>query len=79
MATRGTKAILLILKLKDEAVGVVVANNGQGLITIDDFAQLYEKSVEGLCRVIRITGGKTRVGPSLELKCQLWLRKSYKT
>ena len=34
--------------MKDEAVGVVVDNNGQGLITIDDFAQLNEKYVEGL-------------------------------
>ena len=36
------------IKLKDESVGVVVANDGQGLITIDDFAHLNEKSVEGL-------------------------------
>ena len=43
----------------DEAVGVVGANDGQGLITIDDFAQLNEKSVEGLCRVIRRPGGTT--------------------
>ena len=48
MATRGAKATLSRMNLTDEAVGVVVANDGQGLITIDDFAQLNEKSVEGL-------------------------------
>ena len=41
------------MNMADEAVGVVVANNGQGLIKIDDFAQLNEKSVEGLFRVLR--------------------------
>ena len=44
--------MLSITKLIDEADGVVAANNGQGLITIDDFAQLNEKSVEGLCWVL---------------------------
>ena len=41
------------MKLIDEAVAVVVANDEQGLIKIDDFSQLNEKSVEGLCRVLR--------------------------
>ena len=49
------------MKLTDEAIGVVVANNGQELITIDYFAQLNNKSVEGLCCVLRrprwTTGG----------------------
>ena len=40
--------------LTDEAVGVVIASDGQGIITIADFSQLHEKSVEGLCRVLRI-------------------------
>ena len=47
------------MNLIDKAVGVVVSNNGQGLITIDDFAQLNEKSVEGLCWVLRSPGGTT--------------------
>ena len=38
--------------LMDEAFGAVVDNYGKGLITIDDFAQLNEKSVEGLCQVL---------------------------
>ena len=45
------------MKLTDETVCVVVANYGQGLITIDDFAQLNENSLEGLCRVLRRPGG----------------------
>ena len=53
MVTRGAKAMLSRMNLEDEAVGVVVTNNGQGLIKIDDFAQLNEKSVEGLFRVLR--------------------------
>ena len=32
--------MLSIMKLTDEFVGVVVAKNGQGLITIDYFSQL---------------------------------------
>ena len=40
--------MLLIMKLKDEAVGVVITKNSQGIIPIDDFDQLNEKSVEGL-------------------------------
>ena len=51
------KAMLSIMKLTDKAVGVVVSNNGQGRITIDDFAQLNEKSVEGLFRVLWRPGG----------------------
>ena len=40
------------MNLKDEVFGVFVANNGQGLIDIDDFTQLNDKSVESLCRVL---------------------------
>ena len=40
------------MRLIDEAVGVVVAKYGQGLITIDDFTQLNEKYVEGLFQVL---------------------------
>ena len=36
-------AMLSIMNLKYEAVGAIVANNGQGIITIDDFTQLNEK------------------------------------
>ena len=44
--------MLSIMKLTDETVGVVVANDGQGIIIIDDFSQLNEKSVEGLFWVL---------------------------
>ena len=47
------------MNLIDEAVGVFVDNNGQGIIMIDDFAQLNEKYVEGLFRVLRSPGGTT--------------------
>ena len=50
MTTRSVKAMVSRMKLTDEAVGVVVANNSQGIITIDNFAQLNEKSTEGLLR-----------------------------
>ena len=40
------------INLIDEAVGIIVTNDGQGIITIDYFAQLNEKSVEGLSRVL---------------------------
>ena len=53
MSTRGGKVMLSIMKLTDEAVGFVVDNDGLGLVTIDEFAQLNEKSVEGLLQVIR--------------------------
>ena len=43
----------------DEAVGVLVAKNVQGIITIDYFAQLNYKSVEGLLLVLRRPGGTT--------------------
>ena len=36
------------MKLTNKDVGVVIAKDGQGLITIDDFTQLNEKYVEGL-------------------------------
>ena len=51
------------MNLTYEAVGVAVANNGQGLITIDYFAHLTEKSVEGIFRFLRRPGG-TIVGVS---------------
>ena len=46
----------------DEAVGVLVAKNVQGIITIDYFAQLNYKSVEGLLLVLRRPGGTTEGG-----------------
>ena len=45
--------------LTDEAVGAVVANDGQGIIMIDYFSQLNGKYVEGLCRVLQSPGGTT--------------------
>ena len=59
MAAKGAKVILSRMNLTDEAVGVVVAKYGQGIITIDDFVQLNEKSVEGLCQVLRRSRGTT--------------------
>ena len=47
------------MKLTDKDVAVVVANNGQRLIKIDDFAQLNQKYVEGLCWVLRRPEGPT--------------------
>ena len=52
MAIMGENAMLSIMKLTDEALGVVVAKDGQGIIIIDDFSQLNEKSVEGLFWVL---------------------------
>ena len=49
------------MKLTDESVGVIVANYGQVLITVDDFYHLNEKYVEGLFRVILRPGGTTCV------------------
>ena len=52
MSTINAKTMLAQMKLTDEAVGAVVANDGQGLIKI-----LNEKSVEGLCKVLQKSGG----------------------
>ena len=77
MANRGSKAVLSIMNLIDEAVSVLVANNGQGLIMIDYFPQLNEKSVEGLCQVLTRPGGTTGECPIMGLQCQLILRRTY--
>ena len=47
------------IKITDEAVCEIVANDGHGIISIDDFYQLSEKSMEGLCWVLRRPGGNT--------------------
>ena len=49
------------MRLIDKSVGVVVVKDGQGLITIDDFAHLNEKFIEGLCRILIGPGGITWV------------------
>ena len=54
--------MLYIMKLTDEAVDVVVVNYGQRLTIIDGFSQLNNKSVEGLCRLLRRPGGTTGGG-----------------
>ena len=69
MANRSVKAMLSRMKLTDEAVGVAVVNNGQGIITIDGFAQLKEKYVEGLWQVLRRPGVNTGGYPILVLQC----------
>ena len=61
MSTRGENAILSTMKLTDEDDSVVVSIDGQGVFTIDDIDQLNEKSVEGLCRVLRRLGGTTGI------------------
>ena len=48
-----------MMNLPYEAVAVVITNYGQGLITIDNTYQLNEKSVEGVCQVLRRPGGTT--------------------
>ena len=53
------RQMLVRMGLTNEAATVVVAADGQGLVTIDDFAQLNEKSVEGVCRSLRRPGGQT--------------------
>ena len=45
--------MLSIMKLIDEAVGVVVSKDGQGIIRIDGFTQLNEKPMESLCQILR--------------------------
>ena len=47
------------MKLVDEGVRFIVANNVQGLITIDDFSQLNDKSVEVLYWLLRRPEGTT--------------------
>ena len=59
ITTRSAKAMLSWMKLIDKAFGVIISNDGQGIITIDDFTQLNEKSVESLCQVLRRPGGTT--------------------
>ena len=59
MDNRGAREILLRMKITDEAGGVVVAKNVQGLIIIDYFFQLNEISVEGFSRVLQRPGGTT--------------------
>ena len=78
MASRNTKMIIVKMKLTDEAVCVFFANDGQGIITIDDFAQLNEKYVEGIFRVLRRPGGTTGGCPILGLQCQKWMKRTYK-
>ena len=59
MVTNYIKTMLVQMKLTDEAYSVVVANDGQGIISMDYFPQLNEKYVEGLCWVIFRPGGTT--------------------
>ena len=57
MATSGARAIFSRMKLTDKAVAVIVASYIQGLIKMDDFAQLNDKSAESICRVLIRPGG----------------------
>ena len=57
MTTRSARAMLYRKKLTDEAIGVIIANDYQGIIKIDNFAQLNEKYVEGLCWFPQIPTG----------------------
>ena len=78
MTTRSAKVMLSSMKLTYEGVGVVVANNDQGIITIYDLAQLNYKSVEGICQVLQMSGGTTGGCPIQGLQCQIWLKQTYK-
>ena len=60
MVNRYSNTMISRLKPTGQADGVVVANDGQGLITIDDSSQLNDKYVEGLCRDLPTPGGNTR-------------------
>ena len=57
MATRNMMTVLAQMNLIYESVGVIIANDGQGIITIDDIAQLNEKYVEVIYQVLRRDGG----------------------
>ena len=70
--------MLYRMKITEEFIGVVVANDGQGIISVDDFAQLNEKSVEGICWVLLRPEGIHVVCPILGLQCQKWLKGTYK-
>ena len=59
MAANYAKTVLVQMKLIDEAGSIIIANYGQGLISVDDFAHLKDKYVEGLSQVLRRTGGTT--------------------
>ena len=57
IATRSAKLMLSWMNLTDEAGCLIISNDGQGLITIDDFSQLNEKFLDGLCQVLQRPGG----------------------
>jgi predicted flap endonuclease-1-like 5' DNA nuclease len=43
-----------------------IALNGQGILSIDDFASLEDKDIEQLCANIRIPGGMVTIArPSM--------------
>ena len=54
------------MNLTYESVGVIVANDDLGIITIDNFAHLNEKYVDDICRILlrpgEITGGVSNPG-----------------
>ena len=58
-AEAAARQMLVRMGLTAEAAAVVVDAGGQGLVSIDDFAQLNEKSVQGLCQRLRRPGGQT--------------------
>ena len=78
MSTRNAKSMLAQMKLTDKSVGIIISNDGQGLITIDDLSQLNEKSVEGLFRVLQKPVGTTGGCPIPGMQCQRWLKRNYK-
>ena len=45
------------MNLIDEAVGDIVSNYSQDIISIDGFAQFNDKYVEGLCWVLQSPRG----------------------
>ena len=59
MATNCSRVILTKTKLTDKAASVAVANDGQEIILVDDFALLSYKYLEGLCRLLNRPRGTT--------------------
>ena len=71
--------MLSIMNLIDEDVAVVVSNNDEGIITIDDFAQLNEKSWKvsvGYSEGLEVLVGEC---PVPGLQCQRCLEQTYRS
>ena len=61
--------MLYIMNLTDEYVGIILAKNGQGLITVSDFSQLNEKPWRVSSRYYKGLEGIQGGCPILGLQC----------